>query len=556
MIKIKKPFFITFCFFAWSSFASGLPSQEVLSEKQILKIGNSTEAKDLDPSTTIGVPEARVEENLFEGLTAIDPFTEQIIPAAATAWKISPDGKIYTFTLRNDLKWSDGTSLTAKDFVASWERTLRPETAAEYAYQLYYIENAEAYNKGQIKDASQIGVKALDSLTLEVRLREPTPFFISLTAFHALYPTPTHVIAKLKNQKEWTRPANMVCNGPFKLAEWNINQHIKLVPNEHYWDKKNVKLKEVYFYPIENLDTEEKTFQAGELDLTANVPSLKIPQYEKEKIKNQDAYHPFKTTPYLGSYFFIFNTQKKPTDDSRVRKALALTIDRTLITERIVRGGQTPATHFTPPGCGGYSYNGPTPLTASVGAAQIAEAKKLLAEAGYPEGRGMPKVEILYNTSEDHKRIAVAVQQMWKQNLGIDVGLFNQEWKVYLDTQKKRDYTISRYAWIGDYPDPNTFLDMYVTAGGNNNTGWSSTAYDQLIKKAAQTTDQKQRFEAFSQAEQILLDQMPIAPIYFMTKNTLVSHKIRMIDQTTGTLQNWRSNITDRLRLKHYVLVK
>jgi oligopeptide transport system substrate-binding protein len=539
--------------FAWISLQASATTNKVeLATKQIFRMGNGAEPKELDPATATGAPEGKVIDSIFEGLVTLDPFTMNPIPGMAESWDISKDGKTYTFKIRKDAKWSDGKTLNANDFVWSWIRALSPATASEYAYQLFYLKNGEAFSKGTIKDSSTVGVVAKDSQTLVVTLENPTPFFIRLCAFRTLYPTPRHVIEKFKD-KEWTKEGNMVSNGPFMLTEWKINKHIKVVQNPHYWDIKTVKLQEVYFLAIEQLDTEEKTFFSGELEATSTVPAIKIPTYKKQISNSPAAYHPFQSNPYLGSYFYRFNVLKKPMDNPKVRRALALTIDRKLIVEKITQAGQMPANAFTPPNTAGYTYNGTLPAT--VTPEVIAEAKKLLAEAGYPDGKGLPKIEILYNTSEDHKKVAVAIQQMWKKNLGVTVDLFNQEWKVYLDSQKKGDYTISRAGWIGDYPDPNTFLDMFVTNGGNNLTNWSNKDYDRLIREAGQTTDMAARYKKFTEAEKILLDELPILPIYVYTNNHLISERLKMYNRE-GEQKNWTANIEDKLFLKYFALAK
>ncbi|NRA45151.1 MAG: peptide ABC transporter substrate-binding protein [Oligoflexales bacterium] len=487
--------------------------------QQILKFGNGSEPRELDPSTSTGTPESRILDNLFEGLTQLDPFSFEPVPGVAEKWDISKDGLEYTFYLRKDAKWSDGKALNAHDFVKSWKRALDPKTASEYAYQLYYIKNGEAYKTGKIKDPSLLGFKAINEHTLLVTLEHPTAYFLRLTAFHTLFPTPSHVIAKYPD-KEWTKEGKMVSNGPFKMAEWELNNFVKLIPNEHYWDKKKVKLQGVYFYPIENQDTEEKSFFAGELHQTYEVPIIKIPTYERQMKRNQGKYHPYKTHPYLASYFYRFNTTKKPFDDMRVRRAFALTVDRKLLVDRVTRRGELPANSFTPPGVSGYTYKGDLP--ASVTPEVIKEAQQLLKDAGYLGGKGFPKVELLYNTSENHKKIALAIQQMWKKHLGVEIGIINQEWKVYLNTQRKLNYDISRAGWVGDYPDPNTFLNMFVTDGGQNETGWSNKEYDQLIELAAKTAEQDKRFSYLYKAESILMRELPILPLYIYTKSQLI----------------------------------
>ena len=520
--------------------------------QQILKIGNGSEPRELDPSTSSGTPASRILDNIFEGLTQIDPFSYEPIPGVAEKWDISPDGLEYKFLLRKNAKWSDGKNLDAHDFVKSWVRALDPKTASEYAYQLYYIKNGEAFNTGKIKDPKQLGVSAVDKHTLLVTLEKPTAYFLHLTAFHTLYPTPSHVIEKYPD-KEWTKEGKMVGNGPFKLAEWKLNNFVKLVPNEHYWDHKSVKLKEAFLYPIENIDTEEKSFFSGELHLTSEVPLIKVPTYERQKQRNKDKYHPYTTHPFLATYFYRFNTSKKPFNDKRVRQAFALTVDRKLLVERVTRRGEPPAQSFTPPGISGYSFAGDLPT--SVTPELIKKARELLKSAGYPDGKGFPKVELLYNTSENHKKIALAIQQMWKKYLGVEIGIINQEWKVFLNTQKKLNYDISRAGWVGDYPDPNTFLNMFVTGGGHNGTGWSNKKYDELIDLAAKTVDKTKRFSYLHEAESILMEELPVLPLYIYTRSQLISQQVKMLDQQDNIV-DWTYNLASRLFLKHYILVQ
>ena len=522
-----------------------------IAKKQTIRIGNGTEPRELDPSTSTGVPESHIEDNLFEGLCGRDPFTLKPIPGAAESWEISKDGLIYTFKLRKNLKWSDGKPLDTSDFVYSWRRALSPETASEYSYQLYYIKNGEAYNKGKIKDATKLGVVAKDAHTLVVTLERPTAYFLDLVAFHTLYPVPRHVISKHKGQA-WTKEGNMVGNGAYKLAEWRLNKHIKLIPNEHYWDKKRVKIKEAYFLPIEKAETEEKTFVRGQIDMTSTIPSVKIPRYRAKKEKNI-ANSPYKVSTLLGTYYYQFNVSKPPLNDKRVRKALSLTIDRTLIVERVSKGGQVPATSFVPPMDGVYEPK--KYLNTSVSAKNVAEAKKLLKEAGYPDGKGLPSIQFLYNTSEGHKMIAIAVQQMWKKHLGIKITLLNQEWKVFLNTTRNGNFQISRKGWIGDYLDPNTFLDLHLEGGGNNETRFVNKEHDKYIKMAGSEIDPKKRQELFRKAEDILMEEAIVIPIYYYVSNKLVSSKVKMYD-LGGEMHNWQGNLFDRILLKHYVMTE
>ncbi len=527
-----------------------------LSPLQVLRLGNGTEPKELDPATITGVPESHIVDNLFEGLTSLDPFTLDPMPGVALSWSVSEDGKEYVFTLRKDARWSDGRRITAEDFVWSWQRVLAPETASEYAYQLYYLKNGRAFNEGKIKDPKKLGVSAKNDHTLVVHLENPTPYFLRLTAFHTLFPTPKHILMKTGKEtfgsidQSWTRPGSMVSNGPFIMTEWKINQYVKLERNPHYWDRSVVKLKEAYFFAIENADTEERTFNAGDLHMTSTVPNIKIPKYERMRKRDQ-AKSVYQANPSLGVYYYRFNVTKEPTNRLEVRKALAMTVDRKLLVERVTKGGQIAATNFTPP-VSGYQYQGDLPV--SVSPQVCSQAKTLLAKA-YPDIKKMPPIDILYNTSEGHKKIAIAIQQMWSRCLKVKVRLHNQEWKVYLDSQRKLNYTISRAGWIGDYPDPNTFLDMFVTGGGNNQTGWAHKDYDRAIELASQTKDQAKRYQYFTRAETILMSELPVLPIYFYTQNRLVSRKVKMFD-AQGKVHNWTSNISDRWMLKYYALSK
>jgi oligopeptide transport system substrate-binding protein len=494
--------------------------------RKVLRLGNGTELQDLDPQTTTGVPENNVIIALFEGLVSPHPETVEAQPGVAESWEISKDGKTYTFKLNPNAKWSNGDPVTADDFVFSWKRILTPALGAEYSYMLHQIVNAEAYNKGEIKDFSQVGVKAPDKHTLVVTLRAPTPYFLSLLMHKSTYPVHRPTLEKFAGVEtrgtRWTRPENLVGNGPFKLVKWELNKILSVEKNPHYWNAEIVKLDGIDFFPVELAQTEERMYRSGELDKTNTLPVHKIENFKKERPKE------LLIAPYLGTYFYRLNVTKPALEDARVRKALAKSIDREALVERVTKAGEIPAYSFTPPNTAGYTSNAQTRY-------DLAEAKKLLAEAGYPEGKGFPGVEILYNTLEAHRSIAEAIQQMWKVNLGINVTLKNQEWKVYIDSQQKLDYEIARAGWIGDYSDPNTFLDMWKTGNGNNNTGWSNKKYDSLIDQANLTGDLAKRLDLFQQAEAILMNEMPVIPIYTYTSKYLISERV----------VGWYSNIMD-----------
>ncbi len=499
-------------------------------QKDVLFIGNGAEPQELDPHITSGVSEHRIQQNIFEALVSIHPETLEPIPGDAESWTLSKDGRTYTFKIRNDAKWSNGDAVTAHDYVYAWTRLLKPETAAEYAYQGYYFVNGKEFNTGKITDPSKLGFKALDDKTLEVILVHPTPFFLSLLYHHSLLPVHRKTIET--HGTKWTRPGNIVTNGAFVVSKWETNKKIVIVPNPHFRERDKITLKEAHFLPIENLDTEEKMFRAGKLNVTYEIPLEKIQSWKK------DTSGVYLEYPYLGSYFYWINTKKKPLDDKRVRKALNLAIDRKQLVDHVTLGDQLPGTMFVPPGTAGYEP--PTSLL-PVDLSRVEEAKKLLAEAGYPGGKGIPEIEILYNTHEGHKKIAEALQQMWKKHLGVNVRLYNQEWKVYVDSLKQMQFGLGRQGWIGDYNDPTTFLELLVSDNGNNRSGWKNAQYDTLIEKAGKEFDKKKRLGYFRQAEELLLEELPIIPMYIYKRHYL----------KTKNVTGWYSNIEDHHPLKY-----
>lgn len=502
----------------------------------VLHFGNGTEPQGIDPHITVGVPESRLQQALFEGLVSKDPATLEPVPGVAESWEVSEDGLVYRFHLRADARWSDGTPLTAEDFHWSWWRGLQPAMANEYAYMLFPLKNAEEYLTGAIKDFGQVGARVIDARTLEVELSAPTPYFLQLLDHHSYYPVPRHVIEKFgaatDRFTDWTRPGNFVGNGPFNLVDWKLNKFVRVEKNPEYWDAATVRLNAVVFYPTENITTEERMFRSGQLHRTNETPIDKIPQYQA---RQSGELH---MDVYLGTYYYMLNVTRPGLDDVRVRRALAMAIDRRTLIDTVMRGVNVPAWTMTPPGTLGYQ---PPKLFEF----NPEEARRLLAEAGYPDGRGMPPLEILYNTHEQHRKIAVTIQQMWKQHLNIDVRMVNQEWKVYLDSRNRRDYTIARAGWIGDYVDPTSFLDLWITDGGNNNTGWSNARFDELIlrKIPAMKTDEE-RLEGFYQAETILMQELPTIPIYtYVTKHLL-----------SPSVKGMPHNIMDFVSFKHVYL--
>jgi oligopeptide transport system substrate-binding protein len=502
----------------------------------ILHIGNGSEPQGLDPHVVTGVPESYLISALFEGLAVKNPYTLEPEPGVAESWEFSDDARIITFYINPTARWSNGDSMTAHDFVWSWRRALNPLMGNAYAYMLFPVKNAESYATGKLEDPSELGVKALDDLTLQVTLTEPTPYFIQLMDHYSTFPVHRPTIEKFGKASDrftkWTRAENIVSNGPFKLTEWLLNRRISMEKSPTYWDADKVRLNGIVFYPTENLVSEERMFRAEQLHYTRDVPLEKIPVYEA--MLNT----PYVQAPYLGTYYYLMNTNLPPVDDVRVRRALSMTVDRDTLAATVMQKSVYPAYSITPPGTSGYQ---PPKLFSY----DVAQAKQLLADAGYPNGEGWPGLEIIYNTSESHRKIAVAIQQMWKSKLNIDVTIANQEWKVYLDTLSQMNFTMARRGWIGDYVDPNNFLDLFLTGGGNNLTGYSSSRYDELISTLApQATSKEQRFALFYEAESLLMQEMPIIPIYTYTSKHLKHASVKGLP----------SNLMDSISFKYVSL--
>ncbi|HAV64791.1 MAG TPA: peptide ABC transporter substrate-binding protein [Verrucomicrobiales bacterium] len=499
---------------------------EIGNREQILHLGNLSEPTDLDPHVVTSQQNFYIISSLFEGLTGHNPKDASPMPALAERWDISEDGTAYTFHLRPQAKWSNGDPVTAHDFVRTYRRILSPGVASEYSYLHFVVKNAEAYANGEVEEFSQVGYEAVDDHTLRFTLRAPTPYFLGMLNHHSWYPLHLPTIEKFggtdRRGSDWTRVGNFVGNGPFKLKEWKVNQVITVEKSDTYWDKDAVRLQEINFYPIESADTEERAFRSGQLHVTSSIPTSKIDTYRAENPELLQIH------PFFATYFLRFNVKVKPLDDPRVRRALNLTIDREGIIKTILRSGQIPAFNLTPPNIPGYTAK---PAFTN----DVELARQLLAEAGYPEGRGFPGLEYLFNTNDAHKQIAEALQQMWKRHLGIDITLVNQEAKVYQATMVAGDYQIARYAWVGDYLDPSSFLDMMTTTSGNNQTGWSNAEYDRLIMESGRERDPVRRAELFQQAETILLTELPIAPIYFYTRNNL----------RLPSVKGWQPNLLD-----------
>jgi oligopeptide transport system substrate-binding protein len=488
-------------------------------QRKILLLTVGSEPRTLDPQEAQGVTEHHIIMSMIEGLVApsIDDQSK-VVPGMADHWEHNEDYSSWTFHIGTDRKWSNGEPVKAGDFVFSYKRMLTPSFGAQYAENLFILKGAEDYYSGKITDFAQVGVKALDDHTLRIDLVGPTPYLLSLVQHDSWLPVCPTAILKFgaidTRDSRWTRAENYVGNGPFKMKSWYPNDVIEVVRNPLYWDAANVKLNGINFYSIENSNTEERAFRAGQLHKTGQVPLDKVPSYRRT--------HPelIRVDPYEGVYFYRINVARKPLDNPKVRLALNLAVDREAIVKNILREDQKPATGYTPPGMGNYQ-----PL--NMISYDPARARQLLAEAGYPNGKGFPKFTIHFNTLESHRAIAEAIQQMWKEELNIVVTLENQEWKVYLDTQNNKNYDLSRSAWIGDFMDPVTFLSMWTTGNGNNNTNWGSPKFDALIEQAARTGDPTVRFKILQDAENIFLTELPIVLVYWYTDTYLIRPSVQ-----------------------------
>ena len=473
------------------------------------------EVASLDPARLTAVQDGRVAAALFEGLVVIDPRGLEVRPGVAARWDISDDRLTYTFTLRPEARWSDGRPVTAEDFAYAWRRGLDPKTAADYAYMLYPIRGARAYYETALKegraDESRVGVRVEGPHRLVVRLEQPTAYFLDLAAFSTYLPVRRDVVETYGDR--WTFPPHIVSNGAYRLTEWQFRSRMRWEKNPYYWNAGAVALDRIEVRVFDEANTALLAYETGAVDLATVVPSLAIQPLLEARAAGRRRDVMYETS--LGTYFYRFNCLHPPLSDERVRRALALAVNRQALIERAARGGQKPAATFVPPAVAGYASPPGLPEN-------VEEARRLLAEAGYPGGRGLEELVILVNKSQDHVRLAEMIQQQWREALGVSVRIEQVEWKVFLDRMQRGEYQIARAGWFGDYVDPNTFLDMFVTGGGNNQTGWSNAQFDALIRQAACTLQPQDRMRRLAEAEAILLQDVPIVPIYVYTTLMLV----------------------------------
>ena len=494
------------------------------SEGKILRTNNNSEPGSLDPALATGTHDSWAMQHMFEGLMKYNEKGE-VVEGMAKEMKVSDDGLKYTFTLRDDAKWSNGDPLTAQDFEFAWKRVLDPETASEYSYQLYYLKNGEAYNNGEAK-AEDVGVKAVDDKTLEVELETATKYFPGLAAFYTLYPVPKAIVEKNPDWAKDPKKGDFVTNGPFVIKDWKHNEGIDLVKNDQYYDKDKVKLAGIHFDIIEDQNTSWQRYEGGEYDFIVSPPNTivnKLQQAKDEQLTIGDD---------LGTYYFALNVKEKPLNNVKVRQALSLAIDRKAIVENITQGGQLPAEGMVPFGLLDDQDKDFRDDQGNLVKEDVEEAKKLLDEGLAEEG--MTKADlngkvIVYNTDESHKKIAQAVQEMWNSKLGISVNLENMEFQTLIDRRREGDYFISRAGWMGDYSDPMTMLDLFMTGNPQNDPKWSNAKFDELLKKAKTETDQKVRMDSMKEAEKIMMEEMPVIPIYFYTQPYVTKPNVKGI---------------------------
>ncbi|MFR1824514.1 MAG: peptide ABC transporter substrate-binding protein [Clostridium saudiense] len=500
-------------------------------QQLVFNLGEDPET--MDPTLNNSSGAGTMILNAFEGLMVLDE-NDQPVEGTAESMEVSEDGLVYTFKIREDAKWSDGEAVTADNFKYSWLRALNKETAAEYAYQLFYIKNAEKFYNGEAT-AEEVGINVIDEKTLEVTLETPTAYFPQLLAFTTYVPLREDIVSA--NPEGWaTNPETYVSNGPFKLVQWDMKDQLVFEKNGNYWDKDSVKLESLTFKLVTDDTTAYSELKAGNFDMVNSVPTNEIEPGIEEGLVH--------VNPKLGNYYFAINVGKQDTlsedvkevlNNKLVRQALNLAIDRQEIIDNVGKAEQIPAYSFVPQGItdeNGNDFASKEYYDPSDMEGNIAKAKELLKEAGYENGNGIPTIELMYNSEGAHKDICQIIQQNWEE-IGVNVELTNQEWAVFLNTRQQGDYQIARHGWIGDYIDPMTFLDLWVTGGGNNDCGFSNARYDELIAAAKVETDSAKRLEMLREAEDILMDEMPILPIYYYTTVTAANENVKGVRIST-----------------------
>jgi oligopeptide transport system substrate-binding protein len=456
---------------------------------------------------------------LNEGLVGYDPQDLHPVPGVAERWEISPDGLTYTFHLRADAKWSNGEPLTAHDFVFSAQRILTPKLGSPFRYYYDDVRGAKEFTASGTSDFSRVGIRATDDRTLVIELDHPAPYFLFLLGNWSWYPLHRGMLEQYggvdKPYADWSRPGRQVGNGPFVLAEWKQGQVIVVKRNPHYWNAAGVRLDQINFYPIDNADAEERAFRAGQLHITENVPANKLRDYAKQESG------PLVVAPSFATYAYVFNVTRPPFSDPRVRRAFSLALDRRGIVASQAASGIQPARSFVPP-FGAYAG-----VDADALRFDPQEARRLLAAAGFPDGKGFPPVELVTNTSQLHREIAEIVQQEWRKHLGLQVAISLREGKVFFQERIRKEYALARSSWFGDYPDPFAFLTLYLGDNGQNTTGYASPDYDRLVLSAAKSLDEGQRLARYRESEALLLRDLPVMPLFHETSRHLVHPAVR-----------------------------
>ncbi|MEN0632002.1 oligopeptide ABC transporter substrate-binding protein OppA [Klebsiella aerogenes] len=492
--------------------AADVPAGVQLADKQTLVRNNGAEVQSLDPHKIEGVPESNVNRDLFEGLV-IGDLNGHPVPGVAESWD-NKDFKVWTFHIRKDAKWSDGSPVTAQDFVYSWQRLADPKTASPYASYLQYghVANVDEIIAGK-KPATDLGVKAIDDKTFEVTLSEPVPYFYKLLVHPSVSPVPKAAVEKYG--EKWTQPANIVTNGAYKLKDWVVNERIVLERNTNYWDNAKTVINQVTYLPISSEVTDVNRYRSGEIDMTYNNMPIELFQKLKKEIPKE-----VHVDPYLCTYYYEINNQKAPFTDVRVRTALKLALDRDIIVNKVKNQGDLPAYSYTPPYTDGMKLVEPEWFKWSQ-EKRNEEAKKLLAEAGYTADKPLT-FNLLYNTSDLHKKLAIAVASIWKKNLGANVKLENQEWKTFLDSRHQGTFDVARAGWCADYNEPTSFLNTMLSDSSNNTAHYKSPAFDKIIGDTLQVTDEAKRAELYAQSEQQLDKDSAIVPVYYYVNARLV----------------------------------
>ena len=483
-----------------------------------LIVGNSAEPADLDPHLAEAYTDQILLVALYEGLTVLDERTSRPLPGVAESWETSADGLTWTFRLRAGARWSNGDVVTAHDFVFSFRRLLSPALGASLSYMLWPVRNAEAFNTGKLADFGAVGIAAPDDRTLRLTLAHPVPHLAALAAHSSWLPVHRPTLERFdavtRRGGAWTRPGSLVGNGPFTLADWRPNARLAVARNPRYWDAARNRLEGVVFLPVEKSEVEELNYRAGQMHLTFALPPAKVEGYRRESPS------PLRIDPLLNVTYMNFNVTRPPLDQPKVRRALSLAIDRDALARAVFLGTRAPAPSFTPPDCGGY--------TARAGVATDAEAARmLLAEAGFPGGRGLPVFPVQVQNDSTYPRIMEAIQAMWLKELGVRSTIEPLEQKTWVQNQQSKQHVIGLMGWTGDYPDPLTFLGIFRSGGGNNWTGWVSPAYDALLDGTDQTADAARRLELFQQAEALLLQEAPVTPLVFGSRTYLIHPAVK-----------------------------